>query len=172
MHNIIIVTPNALSSLTSTIDAISTNLPLEGDSVPMTVMSDDHGVAVTAVRLNVSSFQGVSFDINATDDGFMNGINTYTFASNVTSISLPDTLFVELGTNVLNDSFISTFTVFESDNLFVSSGEVMPVIASSVISAEIPGLNVFDLENPITLAFQMYQELDNVSLLHLIVILQ
>lgn len=158
--------------MTFTIDDIINDLPLDGE-MPTTVMADDHGVAVTALRMNVSNFQGVSFNINTTTDGYMNGINTYTFASNfseATFISLPETLFRDLETNItmtfteVSSSFVVAFSVFENDNLFLSrppedqnSSDTLPaaIIASFVVSAQIPGLNVSDLENPITLAFQM-----------------
>ena len=143
--------------MTFIINAITNNFPLDGE-MSTTVMADDHGIAVTALRVNVSSFQGVSFYVNTTTDGYMNGINTYPFASNfseATFISLPETLFTELRTNVTETHL--TISVFVNDSLFMSrSSEDTPSsIASPVISAQIRGFNVSGLENPITLGLRM-----------------
>ena len=67
------------------VDAVTNDLLTECDrmmSMSLTVMADDHGLAITVMTENASNFQGLSFDVDTNNDGSINGINTSPFASN------------------------------------------------------------------------------------------
>ena len=165
IHNI-----DILSRVLTIVDAVTNDLLTECDrmmSISLTVMADDHGLAITVMTENASNFQGLSFDVDTNNDGSINGINTSPFASNSSSISIPETLFMDLGINPPTNIIKAAVTVFENGNLFPDpeprSSDGTSTIGSHVVSVDVPGVNVYGLSEPITLTFEIEESLLEVS---------
>lgn len=138
----------------SIIEDVTNNLLLIGDGVTsMTAMADNHGLGITVAILE-SHFQGLSFDVDTNNDGSINGIITYPFASSSSTISIPETLFMDLGTDVPSN-FIGAFSLFETGNLFLSHSSNTSTVASPVVSASIVGVNVSNLTKPVIITLEM-----------------
>lgn len=141
------------------VDAVTNDLLTECDrmmSMSCTIMADNHGLAIAVMTENASNFQGLSFDVDTNNDGSINGINTSPFASNSSSISVPETLFMDLGINPPT-IIKAAVTVFENGNLFPDpeprSSDGTSTIASHVVSVGVLGVDVYNLSEPITLTF-------------------
>ena len=147
------------------VDAVTNDLLTEFDRmmlISLTMMADDHGLAITVMTENASNFQGLSFDVDTNNDGSINGINTSPFASNSSSVSIPETLFMDLEIDPPT-KIKAAVTVFENGNLFPEprSSDGTSTIASHVVSAVVPGVDVSDLSEPITFTFEIEEsELD------------
>ena len=137
----------------SIIEDVTNDLLLIGDGVTsMTAMADNNGLGITAIL--ESHFQGLSFDVDTNNDGSINGIMTYPFASSSLTISIPETLFMDLGTDVPSN-VTGVFSVFETGNLFLSHSSNTSTIASPVVSASIVGVNVSNLTKPVIITLEM-----------------
>ena len=142
------------------IDAVTNDLLTNFDgvmSMSLTVMADDHGLAITVISENASNFQGLSFDVDTNNDGSINGINTLPFASNSSSVSIPETLFIDLGIDAPS-KIMAAVSLFETGNLFLvprsTDGTSDSTVASHVVSVDIVGVDVFNLSEPIEITFQ------------------
>ena len=150
------------TSVINVVEDVAESLPLVGE-MPTTVVADNKELAITAVAPEVSSFQGVSFEVNFDTDGSISEADASLSATSEApaSLSIPPTLFEDLGVDPagLTDLRIG-FSVFSGDNLFQprSSEEepadsgILTVIGSSVISAQVTGLPVpvVNLQSPVT----------------------
>ena len=151
----LILTLIFLLSVMSIIEGVTNDLLMIGDGVTsMTAMADNHGLGITAISEN--RFQGFSFDVDTNSDGSINGIMTYPFASSSLTISIPETLFMDLGTDVPSN-VTGAFSVFETDNLFPSHSSNTSTVASLVVSASIVGVlvNVSNASKPVIITLEM-----------------
>ena len=144
------------------VENVAESLPLDGE-MPTTIVAENKELAITAIAPEVSSFQGVSFEVNFGADGSISEADASLSATSEApaSLSIPPTLFEDLGVDPTGlTDFRIGFSVFSSDNLFQprsseeapADSEILTVVGSSVISAQVTGLlvPVVNLQSPVT----------------------
>ena len=133
------------------VENIAASLTLVGE-MPTTIIATNKGLAITAVAPQVSTFQGVSYEVNFNDDDSISRTDVSLSGDSTapTSLSIPQSLFEDLGIDPVDlTDFRVGFSVFRDDSLFQprsseeqAGSETLSAIGSPVISAQVSGLGV------------------------------